>query len=193
MRTVVRPIAALLLALLLATPAHAEKVRLSNGKVVDRALVERVKAKAKAKARAQRPPVRRPSPRPAARPEPAPTPPSAPSAPAHPAPAPAPTPAEQPEPLPRTLGVFAREFSLVLSRSAVAAGAVTVQLENQGEDPHDLVLTALDGQGGGGHFPTVGHGDRATQRLELHAGRYRLVCTLPGHEAAGMRAEVIAK
>ena len=42
---------------------------------------------------------------------------------------------------PRFVSVAAREFSLTLSRPLVGAGAVTVELRNSGEDPHNLVVS----------------------------------------------------
>jgi hypothetical protein len=48
-----------------------------------------------------------------------------------------PTTTPEPKPLGR-MQVVAREFSFTLSRQAVAAGAVAIELNNHGEDPHDL-------------------------------------------------------
>lgn len=54
-------------------------------------------------------------------------------------PAPAAPPGE-PEPEVGHLGVKAVEYSYTLSRPEVNAGEVIVELNNQGEDPHNLVL-----------------------------------------------------
>lgn len=96
------------------------------------------------------------------------------------------------EVLSAALGVTAREFSLVLSRDRVATGAVTLSYTNRGEDPHDLALRALDGQGGGGALPEVASLGVLTRKVTLVKGRYELLCTLPGHAAAGMRATLQA-
>jgi uncharacterized cupredoxin-like copper-binding protein len=37
-------------------------------------------------------------------------------------------------------------------------------------------------------FAELRSGSRATQTVTLRRGTYRLWCSLPGHEAAGMRA-----
>jgi hypothetical protein len=119
--------------------------------------------------RARKPPGRRTVPVPPA----ATTPPSAPAAPS----------------LGRFLSVSAREFSLTLSRPAVAPGSVSVELRNVGEDPHDLVLSPDDGS----HTPLASFAETPSGGVQRHsvalsAGRYLLWCSLPGHEAAGMSA-----
>ena len=47
---------------------------------------------------------------------------------------------------PARLGVSATEFHLVLSRGSVRAGRVIVQLQNKGEDVHDLRLRRIGGK-----------------------------------------------
>src|SRR6188768_2270132 len=61
-------------------------------------------------------------------------------APALPVPTPATPAAEEPQPEISHLGVKAVEYSYTLSRPEVSAGEVIVELNNQGEDPHNLVL-----------------------------------------------------
>jgi len=39
------------------------------------------------------------------------------------------------------VSVAAREWTFTLSRPVVAAGSVTVELRNVGEDPHNLVVS----------------------------------------------------
>jgi hypothetical protein len=92
-------------------------------------------------------------------------------------------------PLGRYLSVSAREFRLTLSRPALAAGTDIVELRNQGEDPHNLVLSPDDGS----HtpiaaFPSSPSGSISAQTVGLSPGRYYLFCSLAGHEALGMHA-----
>ncbi len=101
-----------------------------------------------------------------------------------------PTPEPQPTPV-TALGITHREFSTLLSRQSVPAGEVVVQVRNAGEDPHDLQVIALDGQGGGGAFAAVEPGATATQRIPMGAGSYYLFCSLVDavdHQQAGMHA-----
>jgi plastocyanin len=99
--------------------------------------------------------------------------------------APAP-PAAGPAPAAR-LGVVAREWSLVLSRSTLPAGRALVQLQNFGEDAHNLRIesasTALD-------VPLAEAGEVQEADGTLPAGDYKVYCALPGHESAGMRARL---
>jgi plastocyanin len=68
---------------------------------------------------------------------------------------------------------------------------VIVEFANEGEDPHNLQLAPVTGPGettgaAPDVFPTLPSGKLGTQTLTLTAGTWRLWCSLPGHEAAGM-------
>ena len=89
---------------------------------------------------------------------------------------------------PARLGVTAREWSLVLSRSTLAAGPATVELQNLGEDAHNLRIERTDGPGSTLDVPLAESGERQSARGALAAGRYKVYCALPGHDAAGMHA-----
>lgn len=122
---------------------------------------------------------------------------------AMPAPAPqppAPSPAGCPVPA-SALGVSARDDApgprYSLSRACVTAGSVSVELNNQGEDPHNLLLRPADAVD-----PTPTHripdeepfelGPLSQQddSFNLAPGRWYLWCDLQSgqHELAGMHA-----
>jgi hypothetical protein len=88
---------------------------------------------------------------------------------------------------PARLGVNATEFHLVLSRPAVKAGLVEIELQNVGEDPHDLRLRRLGGTRTYAMRVTR-PGARSTAEFRLRPGRYRLWCSIAGHRALGMQA-----
>jgi hypothetical protein len=94
-----------------------------------------------------------------------------------------------PKPLAR-LQVIAREYSLTLSRTAVAAGTVSVELDNFGQDPHDLRVERTDAPSTGFSFTLAKPRTVSSQKLDLAAGDWKLYCTLPGHEALGMTAHI---
>jgi plastocyanin len=99
----------------------------------------------------------------------------------------APTPAP-PTPI-HTLSVASREYSLTLSRQVLTPGLETIQLNNRGEDPHDLVISLDDGVNAPiATYPETPSLESHTEKVDLPAGRYKLFCSLPGHEALGMRA-----
>jgi len=114
----------------------------------------------------------------------------APPVPAAPAPAPAPVPQPTPEPEPAIgrLSVKAAEFSFTLSRPSLAAGEAIVELNNQGEDPHNLNLRREDSEDPTLMVAEAGSLERRTARFTLAAGSYRLWCDLPEHDELGMNA-----
>jgi plastocyanin len=97
-------------------------------------------------------------------------------------------PAESPSAGPARVQVIAKEYSFTLSRSEVPAGKVIVEFVNGGEDPHNLHLTEPVEGAEAGAFPTSAPGFHGDLTLNLHAGTYTLFCSLPGHEAKGMKA-----
>ena len=92
-----------------------------------------------------------------------------------------------PAPPPGRLGVSATEFRLTLSRASVKPGVVEIELQNDGEDPHDLRLRRVGGQ----HTFTIAvtrPGGRRSVEIHLRPGRYRLWCSVANHRALGMQA-----
>ena len=109
------------------------------------------------------------------------------AAPSIPAPAP-PDPEPEPEAGPPRLGVKALEFSFTLSRPSLSAGEAIVELNNQGEDPHNLKLRLQDGEEEPLEVPEAGPLEHRTAKFDLDAGTYRLWCSLPQHDEWGMNA-----
>ena len=105
-------------------------------------------------------------------------------------PGPAPGQPDDPAPnapaLPRFVSVAAREFSLTLSRPLVGAGAVTVELRNSGEDPHNLVVSPEGTHTPLASFSEIGPGTYERRSVSLAPGRYQLWCSLEFHENLGM-------
>jgi plastocyanin len=116
-----------------------------------------------------------------------------------PAPTPAPeTPAPQPEPVANAIGVVARdankEFRFEPSRTVVKSGQLTMQLINEGEDPHSMAIQRLGpGEVGEGPVkeipktPSNGHGETS---VVVEPGRYRIYCTLFNHAEEGMKFDL---
>jgi plastocyanin len=89
------------------------------------------------------------------------------------------------------LSVHASEYTYVLSRPDVSSGSVTVELDNRGQDPHDLNLAPEGSSDPPRQIPLTGAGQRATTSFDLAPGTYRLWCDLPGHDGLGMHATLI--
>lgn len=88
------------------------------------------------------------------------------------------------------VGVAEREWRISAYVPVVPRGMVSFNVRNFGEDPHNLRVR------GPRRFrsplmPEVRPGENGALRVRLsRRGRYVLVCTLPGHEALGMRATI---
>lgn len=87
---------------------------------------------------------------------------------------------------PRFVSVAAREFSLTLSRPLVGTGAVTVELRNNGEDPHNLVVSPEGTHSPLASFSEIDPGTYERRYVTLAPGRYQLWCSLEFHEGLGM-------
>jgi plastocyanin len=96
-------------------------------------------------------------------------------------------PASAGRPAPARLLVEAREFNFTLSRTQIKPGVAIVQLANRGEDPHDLRIKRVGGQRRGTIAKTLPD-EVGEWEGRLSKGRFRLICTIEGHEALGMRA-----
>ena len=94
---------------------------------------------------------------------------------------------------PTPVGVGEREWRISLYRSHVPTGVVHLNTRNFGEDGHDLAVRNADGRVLG-TLPELKPGRNGTLVVRLRRpGRYRLFCSLEGHEARGMRAVLRVK
>jgi plastocyanin len=85
--------------------------------------------------------------------------------------------------------VTAVEYHYTLSRTTVPAGKVILEFVNRGQDEHNLNVQPSSGASAAA-FPTVTPGTVTKMEVELRPGTYTLFCSLPGHEAKGMKASL---
>ena len=91
--------------------------------------------------------------------------------------------------LPSTsVGLGMREYRFSVYRSSVHAGTVAFNMTNFGEDAHNLRIERLDGAGTPLSVPLAESRELQSASGTLTAGRYKVYCALPGHDAAGMHA-----
>ena len=64
------------------------------------------------------------------------------------------------------------------------AGSATVELVNDSDTPHNVVIESEDGDAIA-ESETV-TGETTSTTAELEAGSYTFICSIPGHEEAGM-------
>jgi plastocyanin len=84
-------------------------------------------------------------------------------------------------------------FRFVLSRTTVPAGKVIIEFVNHGQDEHNL-HTLEPGEGSeAGSLPSTAPGAHPQLSLEMRPGSYTLFCSLPGHEAKGMKATLVVQ
>ncbi len=86
------------------------------------------------------------------------------------------------------VGVGLREYRIALYRSRVLPGRVKFNMENLGEDAHDLRVLGPGSSGvDRGTSAKLKAGARGVFVVTLRRrGLYRVVCTLGDHEAQGM-------
>jgi uncharacterized cupredoxin-like copper-binding protein len=85
-----------------------------------------------------------------------------------------------------TITVTATEFKFKLSASSAAHGIVTFKVTNKGKLPHDFKIA-------GKKTPNIAPGKTATLKVMLAKGKFRYLCTITGHAAAGMQGFFTAR
>jgi hypothetical protein len=93
---------------------------------------------------------------------------------------------------PARLLVSAQEFRLTLSRASIKAGPAIVQLQNFGQDDHNLNLQRIGGTRVYA-IDTVSPGNVGELDAKLLPGKYRLWCSIADHAARGMKATLLVK
>jgi plastocyanin len=82
-------------------------------------------------------------------------------------------------------------FRFVLSRPTVPAGRVILEFINHGQDEHNLHAVEPNEGAEAGSLPNTASNAHLSLTLNLHHGSYTLFCSLPGHEAKGMKATLV--
>ena len=88
--------------------------------------------------------------------------------------------------------VTAVEYHYTLSRTTVPHGKVIFEFVNDGEDEHNLNVLPAEGPVAGSFANTPSKGVR-DQEIELRAGTYTLLCSMPEHEQKGMKATLVVE
>jgi mono/diheme cytochrome c family protein len=73
------------------------------------------------------------------------------------------------------------------TQATATAGALDIKMPNPSTVTHDIAIK------GGPTGPRVGKGGTSEIKVDLKPGKYELYCTVPGHEAAGMKATLTVK
>jgi uncharacterized cupredoxin-like copper-binding protein len=90
-----------------------------------------------------------------------------------------------PKPAATKVPVSETEFKITLASTDLKAGELTFEAKNDGKIPHDLAI-----KGTSDKTELIPAGGTAELKVTLKAGKYELYCTVPGHEAAGMKLNI---
>ena len=89
------------------------------------------------------------------------------------------------KPAAATVPVSEKEFKITLASTVLKAGDITFVAKNDGRIPHDLAI-----KGTSDKTKLIQPGGTAELKVTLKAGTYELYCSVPGHEAAGMKLNI---
>jgi uncharacterized cupredoxin-like copper-binding protein len=84
-----------------------------------------------------------------------------------------------------SVDVTENEFKIILPSTELEAGTITFNVKNEGQLPHDLAVKGMEAK-----TKLIPAGGSAELTVTLKPGDYELWCTVPGHEAAGMKLEI---
>jgi uncharacterized cupredoxin-like copper-binding protein len=82
------------------------------------------------------------------------------------------------------------QLKFLASSAAATAGKVTLRMKNASSTPHDI---AIRGPGANQVGSIVSAGGVSTVTATLAPGTYTFYCSVPGHEAAGMKGTLTVK
>ncbi|GAB3198338.1 hypothetical protein GCM10027261_25560 [Geodermatophilus arenarius] len=88
----------------------------------------------------------------------------------------------------RTVTATEGEMYIDLSESSLTPGEYTIEVVNEGNATHDLVVER-DGQDVAAS-DTIGPGESTTLTVTLEAGEYVFYCSIGNHRAMGMATDV---
>jgi uncharacterized cupredoxin-like copper-binding protein len=77
------------------------------------------------------------------------------------------------------------EFKITTASTDLKAGEITFEVKNDGKIDHDLAI-----KGTSDKTKLISPGGTAELKVILKPGKYSLYCTVPGHEAAGMKLNI---
>jgi uncharacterized cupredoxin-like copper-binding protein len=89
------------------------------------------------------------------------------------------------KPVATKVQVSETEFKITTDLRSFKAGQITFVAKNDGKIPHDLAVKET-----GDKTKEIPPGGTAELKVNLKPGKYELYCTIPGHEAAGMKLTI---
>ena len=102
-----------------------------------------------------------------------------------------PTPRMTEEGTMQLVDVVAKEFAFEPTEIKVTAGIVKFVVRNDGAVEHDFEIVGVAEHGGEHEAKLIQPGEAREVEVELKPGTYQVVCTVAGHEEAGMVATIV--
>ena len=84
---------------------------------------------------------------------------------------------------PGTVPVSEKEWSITFPSSSIKAGRITFRVKNDGAIEHNFVIEAARLQ-----IDAIQPGQAKEGVADVKAGTYEVLCNIPGHKEAGMKA-----
>src|SRR4029078_1620548 len=81
-------------------------------------------------------------------------------------------------------------LAFTYGKATATAGSVTLVMPNQASIDHDI---SIKGNGVNENGPVVGKGGTSKVTANLQPGTYEFYCSVPGHEAGGMKGTLTVK
>jgi plastocyanin len=80
-----------------------------------------------------------------------------------------------------TINAIEQEYSIKMDTSLVKPGTITFHIQNDGTLPHNISIKELNKTSA-----DVDAGKKLDFQVDLPAGKYTVICAIPGHEQLGM-------
>jgi mono/diheme cytochrome c family protein/plastocyanin len=81
-----------------------------------------------------------------------------------------------------TVNATEKDFAISMDTSLVKPGTVTFHIKNDGPSPHNISIKEINKTS-----PDIDAGKTADFKVDLPAGKYTVICAIPGHEQLGMK------
>ena len=86
-----------------------------------------------------------------------------------------------------TIAIAESDYKLDPADPTAKAGAITFELSNDGQAPHNL---EVEGNGVEEVSDTMNPGDSTSFTVDLESGTYEIYCAIDGHKDLGMEGEL---
>ena len=89
-----------------------------------------------------------------------------------------------------TISAESSDLKYNVGKLSAKAGKVTITMDNRSPLQHDV---AIKGGGVSANGKIVGQGGKSVVTADLKPGTYEFYCSVDGHEAAGMKGDLVVK